>query len=121
MGTIADKLNYLLETKNAIKKALVDNGVEVPDETTFRGYAELITGGGVGKKITGISVDTDSDSYTLSFEDGSTLSGSAEFNESGEVTAVSDDAGNEVVFSLGNPIGAKDSEGNVVDITVGGA
>lgn len=120
MGTIAEKLNYLLETKNAIKQALVDNGVEVSEEITFRGYAELIAGG-VGKKIKAISVDTDSDTYTLTFEDGSTLSGSGEFSEDGTPTSLSDDAGNEVVFSLGNPIGAKDAEGNVVDITVGGA
>ena len=44
MGTISEKLNYLKETKTAIKDAIVAKGVEVPDGTTFREYAGLISG-----------------------------------------------------------------------------
>lgn len=40
--SIANKLNYLLETKNAIKNALIALGVEVSDSDTFRSYAEKI-------------------------------------------------------------------------------
>ena len=39
---ISDKLNYLLETKQAIKQALIDKGQEVADTDTFRSYAEKI-------------------------------------------------------------------------------
>lgn len=42
MGTTADKLAYLQGTKAAIKSAIVNKGVAVPDGTTFRGYAEKI-------------------------------------------------------------------------------
>lgn len=42
MGTTADKLAYLNDTKTAIKTAIVNKGVAVPDGTTFRGYAEKI-------------------------------------------------------------------------------
>lgn len=42
MGTTAEKLAYLADTKNAIKDAIVSNGIEVPDETTFRSYPEKI-------------------------------------------------------------------------------
>lgn len=42
MGTTADKLAYLQGTKAAIKSAIVNKGVDVPDGTTFRGYAEKI-------------------------------------------------------------------------------
>lgn len=42
MGTTADKLEYLQGTKAAIKSAIVNKGVAVPDGTTFRGYAEKI-------------------------------------------------------------------------------
>lgn len=42
MGTTADKLEYLSGTKDAIKQAIVDKGVAVPDGTTFRGYAGKI-------------------------------------------------------------------------------
>ncbi len=118
MGTIADKLSYLLETKNQIKQALVDKGVEVPEGTTFRGYAALI-GGAVGKKIVEVSMDTDSDSYTLKFEDGNTLSGWGEFDEYGLPTDVSDEAGNRVTFTFGIPTSATDSEGNTVKINMG--
>lgn len=47
---ISDKLDYLLETKQAIKQAIIDKGQEVADTDTFRSYAEKIeaieTGGG---------------------------------------------------------------------------
>lgn len=50
MSTIADKLEYLNETKQAIKTAIVEKGVEVADTDTFRSYADKIaeiqTGGG---------------------------------------------------------------------------
>lgn len=42
MGTTADKLEYLQGTKAAIKSAIINKGVAVPDGTTFRGYAEKI-------------------------------------------------------------------------------
>ena len=50
MGTIAEQINYLAETKTAIKDALVAKGVSVADSDTFRSYAEKIgeiqSGGG---------------------------------------------------------------------------
>lgn len=42
MGTTSEKLNYLKETKTTIKDAIVTKGVEVPEGTTFRQYAEYI-------------------------------------------------------------------------------
>lgn len=42
MGTTAEKLAYLNDTKTAIKDAIVAKGVEVPEGTAFRGYADLI-------------------------------------------------------------------------------
>lgn len=44
MGTTAEKLAYLDATKTAIKDAIAAKGVEVPEGTTFRGYAGLISG-----------------------------------------------------------------------------
>ena len=44
MGTTAEKLAYLAETKTSIKNVIVEKGVEVPDGTTFREYADLISG-----------------------------------------------------------------------------
>ena len=42
MGTTAEKLNYLLETKEAIKGAIEAKGVEVVETDTFRSYADKI-------------------------------------------------------------------------------
>lgn len=42
MGTTADKLLYLQDTKSAIKDAIVAKGVTVPTGTTFREYATKI-------------------------------------------------------------------------------
>lgn len=42
MGTTADKLNKLLETKAAIKQAIIDKGVDISDTDTFASYPEKI-------------------------------------------------------------------------------
>ena len=42
MSTIADKLAYLAETKNQIKASIIEKGVDVPDDTPFREYANKI-------------------------------------------------------------------------------
>ena len=42
MGTIAEKLSYLNDTKIAIKNAIVNKGVAVADTDTFRSYADKI-------------------------------------------------------------------------------
>lgn len=42
MGTLADKLQYLLDTKNAIKSAIIAKGVTVEDTDTFRSYADKV-------------------------------------------------------------------------------
>lgn len=48
MGTVAEKLAYLQGTKEAIKQAINAKNVSVPDNTTFREYADKIfeIGGG---------------------------------------------------------------------------
>lgn len=42
MGTTAEKLTYLNDTKTAIKEAIVNKGVTVADTDTFRSYADKI-------------------------------------------------------------------------------
>lgn len=43
MGTTADKLNKLLETKAAIKQAIIDKGVDVGEDVVFADYASKIS------------------------------------------------------------------------------
>lgn len=40
--TLADKLNYLINTKKAIRKAIIKKGIEVDDGLEFRSYVEQI-------------------------------------------------------------------------------
>lgn len=52
----SDKLNYLIETKNAIKNAIAEKGQEISDTDTFRSYADkisAITTGGEPEKTNG--------------------------------------------------------------------
>jgi surface protein len=42
LGTTADKLNKLLETKANIKQALIDKGVDIPDDSKFADYPSKI-------------------------------------------------------------------------------
>lgn len=54
MGSIADKLTYLQETKTAIKNAIIAKGVTVNDTDTFRSYADKVASieGGTLKEST---------------------------------------------------------------------
>ncbi len=55
MGTTAEKLEYLIDTKEQIRTAIVDKGVSCPVGTPFRDYASKIasiqTGGGSGETV----------------------------------------------------------------------
>lgn len=42
MGTISNKIEYLKDTKDAIRTAIEDKGVTVSDTDTFRSYATKI-------------------------------------------------------------------------------
>ena len=42
MGTTADKLNKILETKQAIKQAIIDKGGDIDDKTVFADYPSKI-------------------------------------------------------------------------------
>ena len=53
MGTIADKLTYLSNTKAAIKNAITAKGVTVSDGDTFRSYADKISSISGGGSTTG--------------------------------------------------------------------
>ena len=52
MGTLADKLQYLKDTKDAIMNAIIEKGVEITSSDTFRSYADkiksIVAGGGGG-------------------------------------------------------------------------
>ena len=41
--TVEEKLNYLLETKQLIREAIVNKGQTITEDTPFRDYASLIT------------------------------------------------------------------------------
>lgn len=43
MGTINDKIEYLAETKNLIKQAIIAKGQAIEDNDTFRSFAQKNT------------------------------------------------------------------------------
>lgn len=51
--SIASKSNYIIETKNQIKEAIKEKGVEVSDTDTFRSYADKIREIQSGEEIEG--------------------------------------------------------------------
>ena len=42
MGSIKEKIKYIKETKKLIREAIIARGVDVPENTTFRDYANKI-------------------------------------------------------------------------------
>ena len=64
MGSIADKLSKLMETKSAIKSAITTKGVTVSDSDPFSSYAGKIAqieGGGGGEAISALIEGTITD------------------------------------------------------------
>lgn len=129
MSSIADKLAYLAGTKEAIKAAIEGKGIPVPAGEPFRGYAALIgsisgngadSEGGDGlKRVTRLDIYESIGMFTVTYEDGTTISGSATFDANGQPTSLADDEGNTVSFTSGYPTSAKDSNGNAVAIVWG--
>ena len=70
MGTIADKLNYLLDTKTSIKEAIEAQGVTVPEGTTFREYANLISSEMGGGNLTSVIITPTAEGVTQYPEEG---------------------------------------------------
>lgn len=66
MGTTTEKLTYLQGTKDTIKNAIEAKGVEVPEGTTFRGYAEKV-GEISGIKIAILEIDENVPEGQISF------------------------------------------------------
>jgi hypothetical protein len=63
---LVQKLNYLLDTKEAIKEAIVNKKVEVSDSDTFRSYADKINDININQGIsTESSVQSPSVSYSI--------------------------------------------------------
>ena len=50
MGTLADKLQYLKDTKDAIMNAIIKKGVAITSSDTFRSYADKISSISAGVK-----------------------------------------------------------------------
>ena len=79
--TIADKLNYLNQTKTAIKEAIINKGVSISDTDTFRSYADKInlistskiTTGVLPKNILGLDYLLDGEYNLISGSDHSNL------------------------------------------------
>jgi hypothetical protein len=75
--SLEDKLNYLLQTKEMIKNAIIAKGVQILESDTFRSYAQKIldisSGGETGFKdsisIIENSIITADDSYFESITD----------------------------------------------------
>ena len=69
----ADKLNKLLETKQAIKQAIIDKGIEVADDTVFADYPALINSIEVGGEGGGDPYYEDF--YNMRTSDGTNMAG----------------------------------------------
>lgn len=118
MGTIAEKLAYLAETKDKIREAIVATGVEVPEGTKFREYADLISGGGgtgSGVRVKNVAA-TEDGTYTITFEDDTELYGIVDFNINGYPIGLTDTNNVSVSFVNGWPTGVTHPDGHTVTI-----
>lgn len=70
-GTASDKLAYLSATKSAIKSAIEAKGVSIPENTTFREYAEKIADIPEGMQIENVylTVSKGKSCYAISYNE----------------------------------------------------
>lgn len=66
MGTVADKLNKVLSTKEAIKAAIIEKGQTVEDADIFASYPDKIRAIETGSKIGRIAVEDCEDIISIS-------------------------------------------------------
>lgn len=108
MSSISDKMDYLKETKSAIKEAIQDKGVTVLETDTFRSYAEKIAsidGSGSGGSITDAELGA-ATLYKIIFNDGQ-LHYSYDYVEEDALAVATDmlkdlSEGKQVLVYLGN-------------------
>lgn len=99
MGTIADKLTYLNETKNILKTNLINKGISVSNGATFRQMTEMVEEITASSKYK-VTVKANNGIFSININDHTINSGeSYEFEiEVGEI--INFDISSDVGFSL---------------------
>lgn len=101
-----------------IKKDVTIFGVTGTSEASDDSDTETGTGT-TETKVSEIAIYQDSDSFTITYEDGNTVTGSATFDENGNPNTLTCDNGSTVTFDNGYPVSATDIYGNTVPIVWG--
>lgn len=73
-----------------------------------------------GRKISRLNIFESTGMFTIEYEDGGMVSGSATFDENGLPVSLTDDNGNTVNFTSGYPYSATNKNGYTIPILWGG-
>jgi hypothetical protein len=120
MKGITDSRHYAdiaaaIRTKNGTKAAYYPSEMAA----AIRAIKGTGTGGASGgKEIAGMNIYESIGMFSIEYEDGSTIIGSATFDADGLPTSLTDDNGNTVNFTSGYPTSATNG-GNIVPIIWG--
>lgn len=89
----------------------------VEPDAGFYGLSSVMVQGAA--KVSGVRIMEDTNAFALSFTDGTSVEGTADFDEDGNPVSLEDDQGNTVEFSGGYPTSATGSDGHTVSIQWG--
>lgn len=70
MGTVADKLRYLSDTKIEIRDAIEEKGVAIPDDEPFSVYPDYLTSIETGARLESVTAYPESEDVEVTPSEG---------------------------------------------------
>lgn len=120
MGTLKEKLEYIAETKDAIKDAIEAKGVTVASTATFRSYADSIEEIEISTDIIPIQMFTDNNTttstYTINLEAGYYLFSIIKASANEESYTITISGNNSLLYSYQNDLIYQIDEASTVTI-----